>query len=166
MKTSLLCLALMLPLAAQETVRPPRPRTPQPPPPAGLSPSSSAAEAGQQLADNVTIKLSGRFAGVAVDCSVTGIGPSFTSQGPVNESILNCNYILSETDSGYLINYSIGLRVRVPASQNNYEYRDISATGTIRCKAGKAVAILKNGEDPLILTVSPAEPDEAGKAEK
>ena len=109
------------------------------------------------------IQLKGNIhSGEPLDLSLTGIGPVFQADVVTGEehTILSHRYSVRPDDGGYLVEYSIGLRIRMEASQNgkmtNYEYRDVSVIGTAIVKEGERVVISKNGARELSLMVGKA----------
>jgi hypothetical protein len=154
---SIIAASLILPLAAQEMQRPPRPRA---------APSPGNVSAGEEggLGHNIAIRLQGTTTtGSEIDLELTGSGPAFTAQQMVGkeESVLSCEYRVTEADGGYRVSYSIGMQVKVVISSSqgesrNYEYRNVTINGSALCAAGKPVVIVRNGGKPLELVVSPA----------
>ena len=151
---SILAALLVLPLAAQEGQRPPRPR--------GTPPGNVSAGEDGGLGHNITIRLQGTTTtGNEIDLELTGSGPTFTAQqiAGKEESVLRCEYRVRETEGGYHVFYSVGTQIKVPTSvhkdSTNYEYRDVTIIGSVLCSAGKPVAIVRNGGKPLELVVSP-----------
>jgi hypothetical protein len=117
----------------------------------------------QALTENIVIQLKGNVhSGEPLDLSLTGVGPVFQADVITGEehTILSHQYAVKPDDGGYRVEYSIGLRIRMEASQNgkvtNYEYRDVSVTGTAIVKEGEQVVISKNGARELSLTVGKA----------
>jgi hypothetical protein len=154
MKATLLAVScfLALPLIAQEA-----PRAPQPRRSSGTLQIPSEAEA---LKENITIRLHGTTTtGTEIDISLSGIGPSFTADQVVNDdTMLNCQYVVSETETGYRVTYSVGVRIKIAAhkTQNstNYEYRDVVISGTVLCSVDRPQVLVRNGSNPLQLTIT------------
>jgi hypothetical protein len=162
----LLAVALLTPLAAQNQ-NPPRQRIPQQAQPQfqpGRPVVPPQMEDAQLPDSNLTISLEGNTTtGSAVDLQLTGTGPTFSADQMIGDEggTLTCQYTLSKNDKGYRVSYSIGVRVRIAtavvqgqANMTNYEYRDVSLSGTVQCKPGVPVVIVRNAKVPLKLTVS------------
>jgi hypothetical protein len=156
MKAILLAVScfLVLPLVAQDA-----PRVAGRPP-VVPSPTTQASEEGRTLKENITIRLHGTTTnGTDIDLSLSGIGPSFTADQVVNDdTMLTCEYVVSETETGYRVSYSVGARIKVPTQANpnttNIEYRDIIIRGTVLCSKKKAHVLVQNGTKSLKLTVT------------
>jgi hypothetical protein len=153
MKTLILATACFMPmlLMAQNPVpRQPRPRAD------ALSQQSGEAEG---LRENITIRLQGTTTtGADIDLSLTGIGPRFTADQVINDdTVLTCQYVVSETEEGYRVSYSVSARIRVATQTNqtttNFEFRDVSISGTVLCVADRPMVLVRNGSKPLQLTI-------------
>ncbi len=72
--------------------------------------------------------------------------------------MLICEYVVSETKTGYRVSYSVAARIKVATqtSQNstNIEYRDVSISGTVLCSADRPQVLVRNGSKPLQLTIT------------
>ena len=125
--------------------------------PSGTAQTPVEAEA---LKKNITIRLHGTTTtGADIDLSLSGIGPRFTADQVVNDdTMLACQYVVSETGTGYRVSYSIGARIKVAThtSQNstNYEYLDATISGTVLCSSGRPQVLVRNGSKPLQLTIT------------
>jgi hypothetical protein len=114
----------------------------------------------QALKKNITIRLHGTTTtGAEIDLSLSGIGPSFTADQVVNDdTMLTCEYVVSETETGYRVSYSVGARIKLPKQANpnttNFEYRDIIIRGTVLCSEKKAQVLVQNGTKSLKLTIT------------
>ncbi len=170
MKATLLAVSCFLvsPLLAQEAPReritppnqqpPQRLQTqPQPRMPIGAAQTPAEAEA---LQKNITIRLHGTTTtGTEIDLSLSGIGPRFRADQVVNDdTMLCCEYIVSETETGYKVSYTVSARIRVASqgssNNTNYEYRDVSTSGTVLCSADRPQVLVSNGSKPLQLTIT------------
>ncbi len=177
----LLAVALCAPLAAQNPPgNTPTPRSrvvPSLPPPAPYTPGGRQEAEAQALDSNLTISLEGTTTtGSTIDLQLTGTGPNFTADQMIGEDgpVLTCEYTVSKGEKGYRVTYVIGAQLRVPASvvhgekeMTNYQYRNVSISGSVLCAPGVPVVIVRNAKKPLQLTVaevpsSPAPPVEAG----
>jgi hypothetical protein len=155
MKTLLLVTACFLPfpLMAQNTPPPLRPR-----PTVVTNPQAAGAEG--VLSENIVIRLQGVIAtGADIDLSLTGIGPKFTADQVVNDdTLLRCEYVVSETEKGYRVSYFVSVRIKVATQMGtnatNYEYRDVSTSGTALCVLGRPLVLVRNGPKPLQLTIT------------
>lgn len=142
---------LALPFLAQSPV----PRQPRPRP--VLAPEESVEG---ELKENITIRLQGTTTtGSDIDLSLSGIGPRFTADQVVNDdTVLTCQFGVSETGTGYRVSYSVSARIKVitQTSQNstNFEYRDVSISGNVLCIANRPVVVVSNGSKQLLLTIS------------
>jgi hypothetical protein len=153
MKTLILATACFMPflLMAQNPV----PRQPRPQIDALLQQSGEA----EGLKENVTIRLQGTTTtGADIDLSLTGIGPRFNADQVVNDdTVLHCQYVVSETESGYKVTYSVSGRIKVitqtTQKSTNIEFQDVSISGTVLCLAGRPKVIVRNGSKPLQLTI-------------
>ena len=112
------------------------------------------------LAENITIQLQGSVnAGPQLDLSLTGVGPVFQADVLTGDehTILSHQYSVKPQEGRYRVEYHIGLRVRFESSRNgnttNYEYRDVSMTGTILAKEAEKVVISKDADRELSLTL-------------
>ena len=149
---AVLCL-ITLPLIAQNAPR----RAPQPRSSSGTLQSPGEAEA---LKENITIRLHGTTTtGTDINLSLSGIGPRFTADQVVSDdTMLTCQYVVSETETGYKVSYSIGTRIKVAThtSQNstNYEYLDVTISGTVLCSLDRPQLLVRNGASPLQLTIT------------
>lgn len=174
MKATLLAVScfLVFPLIAQEAPRQ-RITPPNQPPPQRLQPqpqsqpqlrmpigaAQTPAEA-EALQKNITIRLHGTTTtGTEIDLSLSGIGPRFRCDQVVNDdTMLSCEYLVSETETGYKVTYTVSARIKVSpqGSSNNtsYEYRDISTSGTVLCSADRPQVLVSNGSKPLQLTIT------------
>jgi hypothetical protein len=186
----LVAAALIAPLAAQN---PPNPRSRVVPPPQGQQqqwpqqPGQPYAPrgdegAGAQLPDtNLTVSLEGTTTtGSVIDLQLTGVGPTFMADQMIGEDgpVLTCQYTVTKDEKGYRVAYSIGVQLRIATSvvqgeksMTNYQYRDVSLSGTVLCSPGVPVVIVRNAKKPLQLTVAevpsppaPAPDVEPGKA--
>jgi hypothetical protein len=119
----------------------------------------------QALKKNITIRLHGTTTtGADIDLSLSGIGPNFTADQVVNDdTMLTCEYVVSETETGYQVTYSIGARIKIPTQANSnstsFEYRDIVIRGTVLCTKKEAQVLVQNGAKSLKLTITEAEQD-------
>ena len=165
MKAKLLIVScfLVLPLMAQDArVR----RTPQPAPTQRVPVNQASAET-VALGENTRVRLHGSTStGNAIDITLAGIGPRFAASQVINgDEIIDCQYIVSETETGYKVIYTVGLRVKMVAgkSQNstNYEYRDTSITGTVLCSDDSPQVLISNGGKPMELTITKASEEES-----
>jgi len=151
---------LAMPIYGQQMQRP---RVVPPPQPVVRAESVGVEDA---LKENITIRLQGTAAtGAEVDLSLTGIGPRFAADQMIGgDAVLTCDYVVAqaEGEGGYLVSYSVGVRVKVATHTNasqgttSFEFRDVTITGTVLCRLDEAVAIVRNGDKPLQLTVSKA----------
>ena len=156
MKATLLAVScfLALPLIAQNT-----PRRVIPPPGVSNGAAQSSGES-EPLKNNITIRLHGTTTtGADIDLSLSGIGPSFSADQVVNDdTTLTCRYVVSETETGYRVSYSVSARLKVATHVNqnvtNYEYRDVSISGTVLCSADRPQVLVRNGSKPLQLTIT------------
>jgi hypothetical protein len=156
MKATLLAGSCILafPLIAQDA---PRRVGAQPRAPSGTLQSPGESEA---LKNNITIRLHGTTTtGADLDLSLSGIGPMFTADQVVNDdTMLTCQYVVSETETGYRVSYSISARIKIATqtsqSSTNFEYRDVSVSGTVLCSADRPQALVRNGSKPLQLTIT------------
>lgn len=137
-------------MAQNPVPRPPRPRVD------AFSQQSGEAEG---LKENITIRLQGTTTtGADIDLSLSGIGPRFTADQIVNDdTVLSCQYVVSETEAGYRVSYSVSARIKVPTHTNqtttSFEFRDVSITGTVLCHADRPKVLVQNGSKPLQLTI-------------
>lgn len=165
MKTHLLTISflLALPLLAQNPGQVPVPnqqrvRQPINPQPQQNQPLQS--EVVKELEENITIRLQGTVtSGSEIDLSLSGVGPQFTADQVINDdTVLTCQYLVSETESGYKVAYTVGTRIKVVTQTNqnstNYEYRNVSISGNVLCSAGRPVVLVRNGSKPLQLTIT------------
>ena len=147
---------LTLPLLAQ---------APAPPRPIAIRSGATQQSPGdpgenEDLGENVTIRLQGTVTkGSEIDLSLSGIGPKFTADQVIDDdTVLSCQYVVSETEAGYKVSYSVGARIKVVTqkSQNstNFEYRDVVISGNVLCVAGKPTVLVRNGTKPLALTIT------------
>ncbi len=191
MKATLLAVSCFLisPLLAQEAPRqritppnqpPPQRLQPQPQPQSQLRMPIGAAQTPAEadtLKKNITIRLHGTTTtGTDIDLSLSGIGPRFRADQVVNDdTMLLCEYLVSETDTGYKVSYTVSARIRVSSqgSPNNtsYEYRDVSTSGTVLCSVDRPQVLVRNGTKPLQLTITkeaeqPAAPANGDKLPK
>lgn len=113
-----------------------------------------------ELKENITLRLQGNIATVSdINLSLTGIGPRFAADQMTDDgTALTCQYVVSETDAGYKVSYSISARVKVATqstpNSTNYEYRDVLISGTVICVVGRPVVLVRNGSKPLQLTIA------------
>lgn len=156
MKATLLAVSclLTLPLMAQNIA--PRSAAPRVVPP----PGQQALAETTGLEQNITIRLQGTTTtGSDIDLSLTGVGPKFSADQVVNnDTVLSCEYLVSETETGYKVSYVVTARIKmatnVSATSTNFEYRDVSISGSAICTAGRPLVLLRNGAKPLQLTIS------------
>lgn len=169
----LVAAALIAPLCAQNQQGAPRGRV-LPPQPGqqqwSQQPGQPYNPRGQeepeaQLPDtNLTISLEGTTTtGSVIDLQLTGVGPQFMADQMIGEDgpVLTCQYTVSKNDKGYRVSYSIGVQLRIATSvtqgekqMTNYQYRDVSLSGTVLCTPGVPVVIVRNAKKPLQLTVA------------
>jgi len=152
MKTTILLLTALLSLPILGQTFQPRPRTV----PTGM-PQQEGQPAGEQLQKNTTIRIQGTTTtGQDIDLSLTGLGPRFNAEQIIgaDDSVLNCEYLVKESDEGFLVSYVLRVRLKTASSPTTYEFRDVSVTGNVLCKPGEPVVIVKNGEKTLQLTVT------------
>jgi hypothetical protein len=154
MKILMLSTACLMPylLMAQVMVpRQPRPR---------VEPPSQQPVNAVGLKENITIQLQGTTTtGSDIDVSLTGIGPRFSADQVVNEdTLLTCEYDVSETETGYTVSYNISARIKVAVQSGqipgSFEYRDVSISGTVLCLANHPLVLFRSGQKPLQLTIS------------
>lgn len=106
------------------------------------------------------IRLNGTTTtGADVDLSLSGIGPRFIADQVVNDdTLLMCQYEVSEVDTGYRVSYTVGARIKIPTQGNSnttsYEYRDITVIGTILCSKDTPQVLVRNGTKSLNLTIT------------
>ena len=165
MKAILLAVScfLTLPLIAQDnSTRAPRPRTPSPamPQPPVTRDTAQAPQQPADLTHNITIRLQGTTAnGNDIDLSLSGIGPSFNADQSIDkDTILNCEYMVSETETGYKVTYRVSTRVKIAtktsADTTTYEYMDVSVSNTVLCAEGRPQVLVLNGAKSLKLTIT------------
>lgn len=161
-KSILLCVLLTLPTFGQTQM--PRPR---------VNPSGMVQQDGQPVTDklqkNTTVRVQGTTTtGQDIDLSLTGLGPRFNADQMIagTDSVMSCDYVVTESEQGFTVAYTLVVQMKVATSVNQgstiYNYRDVSLKGTILCKPGEPVGIVKNGDKTLHLTVS-QEPEKAKK---
>lgn len=158
MKSPILLLGVLLTIPILAQTEMPRPRVVPVPEPVQHDPRPVA----DPLRKNTTIRLQGTTTtGQDVDLSLTGLGPRFNADQMIagNDSVMSCDYLVSETDRGFMVSYTLRIRVRMgtnPGSPGppNAEFRDLSLSGNILCKPGEPVVIVKNGDKSLQLTVT------------
>lgn len=144
---------LTLPMFAQNPA--PRSAAPRVVPPGLQAPVETVG-----LQENITIRLQGTTTtGSDIDLSLTGVGPKFSADQVVNDDIvLSCEYLVSETETGYKVSYVVSARIKVATqtgpNATSYEYRDVSISGSAICKAGRPLVLVRNGAKPLQLTIS------------
>ena len=157
MKATLLAVSclLALPMMAQiSSPRGPRPQVNQ------LPHGIQAPVEDEGLKENITIRLQGTTTtGSDIDLSLTGVGPKFSADQVVkDDTILICEYLVTETETGYKVAYVVSARIKmatnVSANSTNFEYRDVSVSGNALCTAGRPLVLVRNGEKPLQLTIS------------
>ncbi len=139
------------------------------------------AEQPPGLDQNLTIRLTGNFTKeLEVDLAVTGIGPKWMADTLVGDpaSTLTCEYLMTEKDGAFRVEYSIGVRVAIPTQRpgggpvvpgappqpqfSSITYQDLVVRGMVTCKLGEPVEIIKNGKQRVALTVQdPAAPESA-----
>ena len=112
------------------------------------------------FSENHSLRLHGKLhTGANVDVSTIGVGPIFIVNTPTKSEGggLVCQYSVTERDGVYSISYTVGVRVRIETSRMNgninYEYRDYTLEGNTICEIGSSVAIFKNGEESLNLSL-------------
>ncbi len=162
MKTTIVLLSVLLSLPILGQTFQPRPRALPP----GM-PQPEGQPAGERLQKNTTIRVQGTTTtGQDIDLSLTGLGPRFNADQMIagNDSVMNCDYLVTESDQRFLISYTLVVRIKVTSNPGppNIEYRDVSVGGTILCKPGEPVVIVKNGDKTLQITVT----QEAEKSKK
>jgi hypothetical protein len=145
------------------------------PPPPGSAPGRRVqpeADPAAALSRNITIRLQGEVAKqIVVDLAVTGTGPTWTVDQLVGEddTTLTCEYQVQEKGGIFRVTYSVGVRVAFPSSRPagrspagapgqpqppvSITYRDIVIRGTVACRPGEPVEILKNGSRQVQLTL-------------
>ncbi len=156
MKATILAVScfLILPLIAQEAA--PRNVRPQIVP-SGLTQRSEEVES---LKKNITIRLHGTTTtGTEIDLSLSGIGPRFRCDQVVNDdTMLSCEYLVSETETGYKVSYTVSARIKASLQNSpgltGYENRDISTSGTVLCSTDRPQVLVSNGSKPLQLTIT------------
>lgn len=116
-----------------------------------------------KLTENITVQLQGSVKGGPVlDLAMTGIGPIFRGDVVAGDSaaIVTHSYTVNPTETGYRVEYSIGLRIKVEhqaeGMPTSVEYRDVIVTGTALAEEGKKLVIAKNGDHELTLTLGKA----------
>lgn len=143
---------LPLPLMAQNTP----PRAPRP----VAIPGQQAPRDEAALAGNIMIRLQGTMTtGSEIDLSLAGIGPRFTADQVVgDDTVLSCQYVVSETETGYKVSYVVSTRIKIATqsgpNSTSFEYRDVSISGTVLCLADRPVVLVRNGPKPLQLTIT------------
>ena len=164
MKTLILATACFMPLLLMAQT--PVPRQPRP----RIDASSQQSGEAEGLKENITIRLQGTTTtGADIDLSLTGVGPKFTADQVINDdTVITCQYLVSETESGYRVSYSVSARIKVATQTNqtttNFEFRDVSITGTVLCLADHPKVLVRNGSKPLQLTIiKEAEQDGTGQ---
>lgn len=157
MKSPILLLGVLLTIPILAQTEMPRPRVVPVPEPVQHDPRPVA----DPLRKNTTIRLQGTTTtGQDVDLSLTGLGPRFNADQMIagNDTVMSCDYLVSETDRGFMVSYTLVVQVKAATSVNQgstiYNYRDVSLKGTVLCKAGEPVVIVKNGDKSLQLTVT------------
>jgi hypothetical protein len=132
------------------------------------------AEPSTGLNRNLTVRLEGEMAkNLKIDIAVTGIGPKWVMDQMVgdDDSALTCEYQVEEKEGSFRVTYSIGVRVAItmPSSRPagpaipgqpqppqpgvSITYRDCVIRGTVACRLGEPVEILKNGNQRLKLAL-------------
>ncbi len=91
--------------------------------------------------------------------SLSGIGPRFNADQTIDEdTILNCEYMVSETDKGYKVTYNISTRIKVAteisAGTTKYEYMSVRSSNTVLCAEGRTQVLVLNGDKSLKLTIT------------
>jgi len=122
---------------------------------------TTKSAAPQGLQDNITIQLKGvTGSGESIDLSLTGIGPIFQSDVFIGEedTILTHSYSVTPSGDNYLVEFSIGTRIRVTTSSNgptkSFQYRDNTISSKVLLKPGKPVTVSNNQGKILALTIS------------
>lgn len=174
MKTALIVsLALLSAPLFGQVYTPAPPGTPTPVPRVRPVPHPEA-ESSAELNRNLTVRLEGEMAkNLKIDIAVTGIGPKWVMDQMVgdDDSALTCEYQVEEKDGAFRVTYSIGVRVAItmPSSRPagpaipgqpqppqpgvSITYRDCVIRGTVACRLGEPVEILKNGNQRLKLAL-------------
>ena len=153
--------------------------TPTPP---GTSPAAPGvrrarqpeAEPSAELDRNLTVRLEGEMTkNLKIDLAVTGTGPKWVMDQMVgdDDSALTCEYQVEEKEGAFRVTYSIGVRVAItmpssrpagpaipgqpqpPQPGASISYRDCVIRGTVACRLGEPVEILKNGNQRLKLAL-------------
>lgn len=116
------------------------------------------------LKKSITIRLHGTNSnGAEIDFSLAGIGPKFLADQLINdETILQCDYVVSETETGYLVSYIIGSRITIrdgdnmnsARSSSRDTIRDTYIRGTVLCANKKTQVLVQNGSKSLKLTIT------------
>jgi hypothetical protein len=175
MKTALIVSLALLsaPLFAQ-VYTPTPPGAPAAVPRARRAPQSEA-DPSAELNRNLTVRLEGEVAkNLKIDISVTGTGPKWIMDQMVgdDDSALTCEYQVEEKEGAFRVTYSVGVRVAVPSSRPagpvpagapgqpqpfqpgvSITYRDCVIRGTVACRLGEPVEILRNGNQRLKLAL-------------
>lgn len=175
MKTILLSLLVLLPLSAYAQTRSaparPNPRaTPATVRPARNAPPAAARVHG--LPSNVTLNLKGSLQGqFPIDIELTGCGPLFRTDAPVENvaeegtppPILNIEFVVTQSENSYRLEYSVGARVAVTtssqtgadgATQRNISFRDLSLGGSAIIKMGETLTLSKIDGKRLAITMT------------
>ena len=132
------------------------------------------AEPSAELDRNLTVRLEGEVAkNLKIDLAVTGTGPKWVMDQMVgdDDSALTCEYQVEEKEGAFRVTYSIGVRVAItmpssrpagpaipgqpqpPQPGASISYRDCVIRGTVACRLGEPVEILKNGNQRLKLAL-------------
>jgi len=149
--------------------------TPQPPGVPAIRNPQPQSEPSAELDQNLTIRLEGEVAkDLKIDLSITGTGPKWLMDQVVGDdgSVLTCEYQIAEKDGTFRVTYSVGVRVAIatpssrpagpaipgqpqpPQPAASISYRDCVIRGTVACRLGEPVEILKNGNQRVQLTLT------------
>jgi hypothetical protein len=173
MKAILLAIScfLALPLMAQDAPGSRAPRLREIP--GSFIASNDTAQTPREveaLKDNVTIRLQGTTnTSHEIDLSLSGNGPMFTADQVIDdEHILSCEYVVSETETGYKVSYTVSTRIKVATQTGpdttKYEYMSVRISGAVLCSADRPQVLIRNGSKPLHLTITKeAEQDGGGQ---
>ena len=126
-----------------------------------------------ELEKNISISLSGKMAnGLPLDLTMTGCGRLFQSEailgstevaGSKIPNIGSIEFLVRPLGTGYMISYSIGVRMAIPTSSTvpkggaatttSVGFEEVQVSGTVRCKPDEALEIFKSGDQAMTLKV-------------
>ncbi len=133
--------------------------------------AATPANLGPPLKDNVAVSVKGTFSfDTPIDFTCTGVGPQMIKDGPVDQApiagtIMSFKGKISETATGYFLEFSLGLRVPIVNSSTNppnpltstITYRNVAFQSSVNLKPGQPVTVLDDNGKTIVITLTKAD---------